>query len=214
MGNIKCLALGGTKLITDRSGRNINPSHLPSITKSFAQTGELASLSQTKARRENDMKKIQSADLKTNIVWLTFHTVSFLLPPSPLAFPCHNFLSLCLNWTMYYNGCGFCWNDLNGPYNAVWMMGAGVCPLHVCMCMCLCTSVCRLQTPFPSAMPNFFHPPSPPSPPPLLDVHHISHSGHTHFCLCVFFPHVPPLFLYPHHGGKKKKRNCPLTLIR
>lgn len=52
------------KAITDKTGKNIKPSHLPVINKSLSQTGELASLSQ----RENDMKKIQSADLKTNIV--------------------------------------------------------------------------------------------------------------------------------------------------
>lgn len=71
----------------------MNSSHLPAITKSFSQTGELASLSQREVRRENDKEKIQSADLKTNIVWLTFPAFSFYYP-LPLASPCHNFPSV------------------------------------------------------------------------------------------------------------------------
>ena len=66
--NVTHLANKRTKLIPDKTGRNINPSHLPAITKSFSQTEDLASLSLRIAVRENDTKKIQSADLKTNIV--------------------------------------------------------------------------------------------------------------------------------------------------
>lgn len=209
VGNITGFAEGRTTVIIDKTGKNINPSHLPAITKSLSQTGELASLSQ----RENDMKKIQSADLKTNIVWLTFPAFSL---DYPIACPCHNFLSLCLPWTTYYNGCSFYWNDLNGPENAVWMMGAGVCPLCVCVSMCLCASVCRLQTPFPSAMPNFFHPPNqPPHPsastPTSWCSPHLPQWSHSFLLVCVFSSPLLPLLLYPHRG---EKHNCPLTLIR
>lgn len=78
------------ELIIDQTGRIVNPLHPSAVIKPFSQTGELASLSQRKAKRENDMKKI--ADLKTNIVCFTFPSLSFCYP-LPRAYPCHNFLS-------------------------------------------------------------------------------------------------------------------------
>lgn len=78
--------VGGIKMIADTRGSYTKTLHLIAISKLFSRLPNFPRACREKQRvRMSWKKRIQSADLKTNIVWLTFPAFSFyhLSPPTP-----------------------------------------------------------------------------------------------------------------------------------
>lgn len=86
VGKITLLSKGGIKMIADTRGSYTKTLHLIAISKLFSRLPNFPRACREKQRvRMSWKKRIQSADLKTNIVWLTFPAFSFyhLSPPTP-----------------------------------------------------------------------------------------------------------------------------------